>query len=120
MKYENILNKKKELQENGPMKIFTTIRNVLSFHNSRINYIKKFGFNCHKYTYYKNELNNNIQSKYFFFGFPRNKITPEEIKEKVTKTNILKISNVVDFFIETKNVTKFIETMCKHLNVNYD
>lgn len=122
MKYENILNKKKkELKEKGhTIKIFTTIRDILSFNNSRINFSNKLGFNSQKHKYLKNENNLNIQSKYFFFGLPRNKISSEEMKEKLTKTNILKISDVVDFFVETKNVTKFIDIMCNYFNVKYN
>ena len=127
MHYEDILIKKKqELEMNGhTMKIFTTIRDVLSFNNSRFNFNND---KCHTKTsksdYLEKPMNQNIQTKYFFFchhgSFPRGEITLDIINEKLTTNNILKISEVVDIFIETKDVSKFMYTMSKYFNVDYD
>ena len=125
--YENILiKKKKELEINGhTIKIFTTIRDVLSFNNSRFNYIKdKCGYKGNKYDYLKNKNYWNVQTKYFFFCHhgpnPRGKITIDVINKELTENNILRLSNIVDIFIETKNLSKFIDTMSKYFNLNYN
>jgi hypothetical protein len=127
MHYKNILiEKKKELENNGhTMKIFTTIRDVLSFNNSRLNYIKdKCGWNGNKSDFLTNEIHWNIQTKYFFFCHhgicPKGELTIDILNNKLTENNIIKISDVVDIFIETKNVTKFIDTMSKYFNLNYN
>jgi len=127
MHYEEFLiNKKKQLLRNGhSMKIFTTIRNVLSFNNSRLNYIKdKCGWKGNKNDFLTNEIHWNIQSKYFFFchhgaNFKGN-ITSDIVNKKLTKQNILKIGNVVDIFIDVNNVSNFINTMAKSFNLKYD
>lgn len=127
MYYENILiQKKKELEKNGhTLKIITTIRDVLSFNNSRYNYIKdKCSWNGNTSDFLKKEIHWNIQTKYFFFclhgEWPKGEITSDVINNTLSENNILKISNVVDIFIETKNVSKFIDTMSKYFNLNYD
>jgi hypothetical protein len=127
MHYENILiEKKKELEINGhTLKIFTTIRDVLSFNNSRLNFIKdKCGWKGNKSDFLTNQRNWNVQAKYFFFCHhgenPRGEITIDVINNKLTENNILKLSDVVDIFIETKNVTNFIDNMSKHFNLNYN
>lgn len=128
MHYEKILiEKKKELESKGhEMKIFTTLRDVLSFNNSRLNYIK---FKCKEFEgdkseYLTNQQHSNIQTKYMFFchhgEWPRADITKDLINNKLTEENILKISNVIDIFIETKNVSIFIDTMSKKFNIKYD
>jgi len=126
MHYENILiEKKKELEINGhTLKIFTTIRDVLSFNNSRLNFIKdRCGWNGNKSDFLTNHIHWNVQTKYFFFchhgEWPRGKITPDIINNKLTYNNILKLSDVVDIFIETKNIDKFIDTMSKYFKLNY-
>jgi hypothetical protein len=127
MHYENILiEKKKELELNGhTIKIFTTIRGVLSFNNSRLNYIKdKCGWKGNKSDFLEKQIHWNVQTKYLFFCHhgerPRGKITTDIINNKLTINNILKLSDVVDIFIETKNVSKFIDTMSKYFNLNYN
>tara|TARA_Y100000816_G_scaffold103938_1_gene72495 strand:+ start:2992 stop:3741 length:750 start_codon:yes stop_codon:yes gene_type:complete len=127
MHYENILiEKKKELEINGhTIKIFTTIRNVLSFNNSRFNYIKdKCGYKGNKNDYLTNQNYWNVQTKYFFFCHhgpnPRGEITIDVINKELTENNILRLSNIVDIFIETINLSKFIDTMSKYFNLNYD
>ena len=125
MHYENILiEKKKNLEINGhTMKIFTTIRDVLSHSNSLINYMKKLNIEVDKSEFLmkKKLIYSNIQSKYFFFGLNKKNFYSEEIiNNKLTENNILKISDVIDIFIETKNLTKFIENMSKYFNLKYD
>ena len=127
MHYENILiEKKKELEINGhTLKIFTTIRDILSFNNSRLNYIKYIcGWHGNKSDFLENQEHFNIQTKYFFFchhgEYPRGEITIDIINNKLTENNIKKISEVVDIFIETKNVSKLIDTMSKYFSLNYD
>lgn len=127
MHYENILvEKKKELEKNGhTIKIFTTIRDILSFNNSKINFIKdKCGWGGCKSDFLNDQTYFNSQTKYFFFchhgSSPKGEITLDVINSKLTEKDILKISNVVDIFIETKNLTKFINTMSKYFNINYN
>lgn len=127
MHYENILiEKKKELEINGHiLKIFTTIRDILSFNNSRLNFIKyKCGWDGNKSDFLENQIHWNIQTKYFFFchhgEYPRGEITIDIINNKLTENNIKKISEVVDIFIETKNISNFIYTMSKYFSLNYD
>lgn len=121
MHYENILiEKKRELEINGhKMIIFTTIRDVLSFNNSRVNYMKKT-----KSDFLTNQIHWNCQTKYFYFCHhgpnPKGEITIDVINNELTEGNILRLSNVIDIFIETKNLTKFIDTMSKYFNLNYD
>ena len=70
MHYENILiEKKKELEINGhTLKIFTTIRDVLSFNNSMLNFIKdKLGWNGNKSDFLEKQTHWNVQTKYLFF-----------------------------------------------------
>lgn len=127
MHYEKLLiEKKKELENAGHlMKIFTTIRDVLSFNNSRLNYLNNnFSMNLKKSDFLCQEKHFNIQSKYIFFGhhgeFPKGGITIDKINNQLTKTNLLKITNVIDIFIETKNLSYFIYTMAKTFNLNYN
>ena len=123
MHYENILiEKKKELKINGhTLKIFTTIRDVLSHSNSLLNYMKKLEINVDKSEFLgKDPKYTNIQSKYFFFCLNKNVISNEVINNKLAENNIKKISEVVDIFIETKNVSKLIDTMSKYFSLNYD
>lgn len=127
MHYKNIIiMKKKELKNNGHiMKIFTTIRDVLSFNNSRLNYIKdKCRWKGNKFDYLTNQIHFNCQTKYFFFCHhgpnPRGEITIDIINNTLTENNIHKISDVIDIFIETKNLNKFIDTMSKYFNLNYN
>lgn len=121
MHYENILiEKKRELEINGhKMIIFTTIRDVLSFNNSRVNFMKKT-----KSDFLTNQIHWNCQTKYFYFCHhgpnPKGEITIDVINNELTEGNILRLSNVIDIFIETKNLTKFIDTMSKYFNLNYD
>ena len=127
MHYENILiEKKKELEIEGhTIKILTTIRDVLSFNNSRFNYIKdKCGYEGNKSDFLTNQNYWNVQTKYFFFCHhgpnPRGEITIDVINNELTENNILRLSNIVDIFIETKNLSKFIDTMSKYFNLNYN
>ena len=127
MHYENILiEKKKELEINGhTLKIFTTIRDVLSFNNSRLNYLKdKCGWGGNKINFLENHIHWNVQTKYFFFcqhgEWPNDEITIDMINNKLTTNNILKLTDVVDIFIESKNLNKFIDTMSKKFNLNYN
>ena len=121
-----LLKKKKELEINGHiLKIFTTIRDILSFNNSRLNFIKyKCGWDGNKSDFLENQIHWNIQTKYFFFchhgEYPRGEITIDIINNKLTENNIKKISEVVDIFIETKNISNFIYTMSKYFSLNYD
>ena len=92
-----------------------------------MNYLNdKYGWNGKfKYSdFLENDIHWNIQTKYLFFNHfgskPRGEITNEIINNKLTKNNILKISKVVDIFIETKNLSKFIDTMSKYFNLNYN
>ena len=125
MYYENILiEKKKILEINGhTMKIFTTIRDVLSHSNSLINFMKKLNIKVDKSEFLikKKLIYSNIQSQYFFFGLNKKNFYSKEMRNnKLTKNNILKISDVIDIFIETKNLTKFIDNMSKYFNLEYD
>ena len=106
-------------------KIFTTIRDVLSFNNSRLNYIRdKCRYYLNKSDFLENQTHWNIQTKYFFFchhgEWPKGKITIDIINHKLNYNNILKLSDVVDIFIETKNLNNFIVTMSEYFNLNYD
>ena len=123
MHYEKILiEKKKELEINGhTLKIFTTIRDVLSFNNSRLNFLKDIcGWKGNKSDFLEKQIHWNIQTKYFFFCHhgpnPRCEITIDVINKELTENNILRLSNIVDIFIETINLSKFIDTMSKYFN----
>ena len=107
------------------MKIFTTIRDVLSFNNSRLNYLKyKCKMDLNKSDFLTKEENWNIQTKYFLFchhgEFPRGEVTIDVLNSNLSKKNILKLNDIVDIFIETKNVSKFINVMSKKFNLEYD
>jgi hypothetical protein len=123
---EFLIKKKKELLHNGhTMKIFSTIRNVLSFNNSRLNYLKdKCGWKGSKNDFLTNEIHWNIQSKYFFFSHHganlKGNVTSDIVNKKLTKENILKIGNVVDMFIDVNDVSNFIDTMTKIFKLKYD
>jgi len=115
---DTLINKKKELEYAGhSIKIITTIRDVLSFNNSRFNYIKdKCGWNGDKNDYLNNNKHHNIQTKYFFYNHPRY----HNYINKLSHDNILDISNLVDIFVETKNLSHFIYLMSKMLNIEYN
>ena len=90
-----------------------------------MNYIKdKCGWKGNKSDFLENQIHWNVQTKYFFFchngEWPRGEITIDIINNKLTINNILKLSDVVDIFIEIKNVSKFIDTMSKYFNLNYN
>lgn len=126
MHYANILiEKKKELEKNGhTLKIFTTIRDVLSFNNSRFNYIKdRCGWRGTKSDFLTNEKHYNVQTKYLFFchhgEWPKGEITIDVINKTLTCNNVIKLSEVVDIFIETKNIDIFMDTMSKSFNLKY-
>ena len=70
MHYKNLLIKrKKELKSNGhDLKIFTTIRDIVSFNNSRINYLINKGiWRGNINNFLTNNIHYNIQTKYLFF-----------------------------------------------------
>lgn len=89
-----------------------------------INFIKDCcGWKGNKLDILENELHWNVQTKYFFFchhgQWPRGEITIDIINSKLTYNNILKLSDLVDIFIETKNLNNFIATMSKYFNLEY-
>lgn len=118
MHYKDIIIKKKDIlkKQGHTLKVITTIRDVISFNISRFNFIKN---KCiwipeeSEEDYLIKQNHYNIQTKYFYFNhhgeWPRGKITLDIINYKLSNTSILDISNVIDIFIETNNLTNFLQ-----------
>ena len=126
---DKILSEKKRLKSLGhTLKIITTVREILPFCTSRINYLKnECGFrDLTKETYLTNNMHFNIQTKYFMyniFGEHLHEHKEKHIVEKVNKVDkndILNLSSVIDLFIETKNINIFKEKFLIFLKLNID
>ena len=131
MHYKNLLIKrKKELKSNGhDLKIFTTIRDVLSFNNSRINYLIKKGLRrANINNFLTNEIHYNVQTKYLFFcwhgEWPSSRglgpINIDIVNNEISEKNIDTLSEIIDLFIEISNLTNFLKIFTEYFNVTYN
>lgn len=127
MHYKDILIKRKqELESIGStMTIFTTVREIMSFNNSRFNYlIDECNWEGDKQDFLTDEMHFNVQSKYFFFShhgeWPQGDVTIEDVNDKLTEENILSLKSVIDIFVETKDLSRFMKDMCETLNIHYN
>ena len=127
MHYKNFLIKKKnELESKGhKLIIFSTFRDVLSFNNSRFNFLKdKYLSELTKEDFLAKEIHFNIQIKYFNFchhgEWPKGKITLDKINKQISKSNIADIIRVVDIFIETNQLSKFFSNIAKSFDLKFD
>ena len=130
---EYLARKKQELANDGhTMKIFTTIRDVVEFNNSRLNYIRnKWGWSGNRIDFLTDDTHFNIQTKYLFFcwhgewpkeleeGTETAKVVVDGIR-KLNRECIDELSDVIDLFVNTCNLTAFIKAMSRHLRVRYD
>jgi hypothetical protein len=118
MNYKDILlNIKQTLETKGhSMKIFTTIRDVVSFNNSRLNYGIRLGYQRTKEDFLNSNAMFNHQTKYLFYG----QLILQQNKPNITKKQIDDLEKLIDIFIETKNITSFMDTLTNKLNISYN
>lgn len=118
MEYKDkLLEIKETLESNGhTMKIITTIRDIVSFNNSRLNYGIRLGYQRTKEDFlYADEMFNH-QTKYLFYG----QLILQQNKPDITKKQIDDLEKLIDIFIETKNITTFMDTLTNKLNISYN
>ena len=123
---EYLMKRKEELKGRGhSMKILTTIRDVLPLNNSRINYLltSASAHDAHgrRWTgnltdFLTDERHFNIQTKYLFDCWHGEWDVNKGIREKDIDT----LSEVIDLFINTSNLSHFIKLFSEHLNLVYD
>lgn len=118
MEYKDKLLEIKEiLESNGHiMKIITTIRDVVSFNNSRLNYGIRLGYQRTKEDFLNADEMFNHQTKYLFYG----QLILQQDKPNITKKQIDDLDKLIDIFIETKNISSFMDTLADKLNISYN
>ncbi len=131
MHYEAYLcAKKKELARDGhTMKIFTTIRDVVSFNRSRLNYLVNTGrWSGPVSDFTTNEIHFNTQTKYLFFCWHgewpsaegTGPITIDVVNQQVHEKNIDRLSDVIDLFVEISHLSDFIKAFAAYFQTPYD
>ena len=120
---EYLIRKKEELKRRGHrMKIFTTIRDVVSFNNSRLNYLR----NARKWKggiadFLTNEIHFNVQTKYLLFCWHGEwPSTIDVVNEEVNEKNIDKLAEVIDLFVEISHLSEFIQALSGYFNTSYN
>ena len=120
--------KKKELARDGhTMKIFTTIRDVVSFNSSRLNYL----INTGRWTgpvsdFLTDEIHFNIQTKYLLFCWHgewpigEGPITIDVVNKKVQEKNIDQFADVIDLFVEISHLSDFVKAFAAYFQTPYD
>ena len=132
-----LIRKKKELASHGhTMKIFTTIREVLPFNNSRLNYLRNTGrWSGTTTDFLTNEIHFNTQTKYLFFcwhgewpcaegmgstsGRPK-AITIDVVNRELHEQNIDQLSELIDLFVEISHLSEFIKALSVYFKTPYD
>jgi len=120
---EYLIRKKEELKRRGHrMKIFTTIRDVVSFNNSRLNYLR----NARKWKggiadFLTNEIHFNVQTKYLLFCWHGEwPSTIDVVNEEVNEKNIDKLAEVIDLFVEISHLSEFIQALSGYFKTSYN
>jgi len=119
-KYKDYLVKKKiELSNSGhTMKIFTTIRDIVQFNNSRINYLintDRWVGTVHDFL--KNKIHFNIQTKYLLNNWHGEWSYKNQ---EITLQNIDELNEVIDLFLNISQLSKFLKAFSDYFNLNYD
>ena len=118
MEYKDkLLEIKETLESNGhTMKIITTIRDVVSFNNSRLNYGIRLGYQRTKEDFLNANEMFNHQTKYLFYG----QLILQQDKPLLRKKQIDNLDKLIDIFIETKNISSFMDTLANKLDISYN
>lgn len=119
-KYKDYLVKKKnELKNSGhTMKIFTTVRDIVSFNNSRLNYLintDRWVGTIHQFL--ENEIHFNIQTKYLLNNWHGEWSYKSQ---EISLQNIDELNEVIDLFLNISQLSKFLKAFSDYFNLNYD
>lgn len=110
---------KEELLARGhDMRIFTTIRDVVDFNTSRLNYLRqRQGLALTQKDFLENEVHFNVQTKYFlknWFG----EWSHLQIPRNVARAKLDELAEIVDLFVDVSKLTEFLRTFSAFLDVH--
>jgi hypothetical protein len=110
---------KEELLARGhDMRIFTTIRDVVDFNTSRLNYLRqRQGLALTQKDFLENEVHFNVQTKYVlknWFG----EWSPLQVLRNVARANLDEVAEIVDLFVDVSKLTEFLRTFAAFLQVD--
>ena len=118
-----LCNLKKKLYERGDsMYIMTSIREIVSFKNSQINYyLREHDKNINIQRNINNKINCNNQVKYFYYNTKfRQKIKDTSCFDNIKKEDVLDIGKLVDIWFSTDKLDRVLEFLKSKIEINFD